>query len=68
MGAYGQKWVQMGAAGYTSTGRVQNNTTIYINGSVGEYLVTHVHGNKIRITFGCQKNRPESIIRIILGR
>ena len=52
VGAHGQKLVQMGAVGYTSTGGAQNNTKIYINGSVGQYLVTHVHGNKIRLTLG----------------
>ena len=46
VGAYGQKLVQMGAVGYISTGRVQNNTKIYINGSVGQYLVTHVMATK----------------------
>ena len=67
VGAYGKKWVQMGAYGYISTGRAQNNTKTYINASVGQYLIAHVHGNKIRLTLGWQKSRMERIIRIILA-
>ena len=67
VGAYGKKRVQMGAVGYIITGGAQNNTKIYINGSARQYLVTHVHGNKTRLTLGWQKNRSERIIRIILN-
>ena len=67
VGLIRQKWVRMGAAGYISKGTAQNNEKIYMNANVGQYLVTHIHGNKIRLTLVWQKNRLESIIRIILG-
>ena len=48
-------------------GGTQNNTKIYTNGSVGQYLVTHDHGKKIRLTLGLPKNKTERVTSIILG-
>ena len=43
----------------------QNNTKIYTNGRVGQYLITHDHGKKKSLTFGLPKNQTERAMDII---
>ena len=67
MGADGCRSVRMGGDACISKEGTWNNTKICTHGCVGQYLLTHVHGNKIRLTLRLLKYRTERAISIILG-
>ena len=59
--------MRMGAVGLVGTGGRKTTQKICTNGRVGQYLVTHDHGKKIRLTLGLPKKQTETVINIILG-
>ena len=67
MGTDGYKSVRMSAVGLVGARGTRNSKKRFENASIWQYLATHDHCTKIRLTLGVQKNRTERAISIICG-
>ena len=66
MGADGHKSVWMGAVGLGDMGGTRNSKKKFKNACIWQYLATHDHCIKIRLTLGWPKSRTERVMGMIL--